>query len=370
MGRRIAILASAVVALLLVGGPAWACGGLVNANGTVSLLRTTTLAAYHRGVEHYVTSFDFAGVSGDFGSIVPLPGIPSRVIRGGDWTLQRLVRETQPQPKTALFADGAAVPSSAQVILQTRIDALDVTVLKGGGSAVGNWAREHGFLLPPDAPEILDFYANRSPVFMAVRFNGQRAKDQGLAQGEGTPVHVVIPTPNPWVPLRILALGAPAVAPVEADVYLLTDRLPALLPSPMVAGASLTTLIPRLGTAIGGPLRPGLVLERSQPASRPLLSDLRSDKGMKWLPASGMWLTYLRVDTKAGALKYDLAVDASGAGQPSRIAAGLAPAGRGSGFESRRVAPIAWAILAVLLGLALGATVGRGRGRPRARVAP
>jgi hypothetical protein len=49
-------------------------------------------------VEHYVTSFEFAGATaGDVGSIVPLPGLPTRVIKGGDWTLQRLVLETQPQ---------------------------------------------------------------------------------------------------------------------------------------------------------------------------------------------------------------------------------------------------------------------------------
>jgi Uncharacterized protein conserved in bacteria (DUF2330) len=367
MGRRIAILSSAVVALLMVGGPAWACGGLVNANGTVSLLRTTTLAAYHRGVEHYVTSFSFAGVTGDFGSIVPLPGVPSKVIRGGDWTLQRLVRETQPQPRALLFAaDGAAVPEAAQVLLQTQIDALDITVLKGGGTAVGNWAREHGFLLPPDAPEILDFYANRSPIFMAVRFNGQRAKDQGLAEGEGTPVHVVIPTTNPWVPLRILGLGAAPVAPVEADIYLLTDRVPALLPSPEIAGTASTTLVPRLGSRLAGSAAPGLLLQRSEPASHLLLTDLRADKGMKWLPASGMWLTYLRVNTKAGALTYDLAVDASGAGQPSPVAAGLEPQGRVTGIGSNVVTPILWTALALLLGLAIGgATVGRRSGRAR-----
>src|SRR5436189_165330 len=68
-----------------------ACGGLVAPNGTVRLLSTTTLAAWHDGVEHYVTSFKFAGDGqGEFGSIVPLPGIPTKVERGGDWTLQRL----------------------------------------------------------------------------------------------------------------------------------------------------------------------------------------------------------------------------------------------------------------------------------------
>src|SRR2546426_12283953 len=122
MHRRIVFLVPATLILLLAAGPAWACGGLVNPNGSVSLVRTTTLAAYHNGVEHYVTSFEFAGGTGEFGSIIPLPGIPSKVIRGGDWTLQRLVQETQPQPKALFFAEDAAAasPAAAQVILKTK----------------------------------------------------------------------------------------------------------------------------------------------------------------------------------------------------------------------------------------------------------
>ena len=60
-------------------------------NGAVNLVRTSTLAAYHDGVEHYVTSFEFTGGAPEtFGSIIPLPGEPTKVERGGDWTLQRL----------------------------------------------------------------------------------------------------------------------------------------------------------------------------------------------------------------------------------------------------------------------------------------
>ena len=76
--------------------PAWACGGLVNPNGTVSLLRTSTFVGYVEGVEHYVTSFEFAGGGAEFGSIIPLPGVPTKVERAGDWTLQRLVQEVAP----------------------------------------------------------------------------------------------------------------------------------------------------------------------------------------------------------------------------------------------------------------------------------
>jgi hypothetical protein len=299
--------------LLVIGaaGSAFACGGLVTPNGTVSLIKTTTLAAYHRGIEHYVTSFEFAGAdASEVGSIVPLPGVPTKVVRAGNWTLQRLILETQPaQEAGSLFAaDARAAAPSAAVILQTKIDALDITVLEGGAVGVGNWAREHGFFLPPDAPEVLDFYASRSPIFMAVRFNVGRADAQGVQQGQGTPVHVVIPTPNPWVPLRILALGRKPTERVQADVYMLTDVRPATLPQAVVANDD--------------PNQLGLVQAVSEPASTSLMRDLRSDRGMKWMPRQGMWLTQLRLNVSARDLTYDLAVDASGAGHPNPVAAG------------------------------------------------
>jgi len=96
---------TAALVVLVPAGSAFACGGLVTANGTVSLTRTTTLAAYHDGIEHYVTAFEFAGADAtEVGSIVPLPGVPTRVIKGGDWTLQRLVIETSPPAPVALAA--------------------------------------------------------------------------------------------------------------------------------------------------------------------------------------------------------------------------------------------------------------------------
>ena len=105
-----AVLATVVVALLA--GPAGACGGLVGENGTIRLERTATLAAYHDGVERYVTSFEFSGEGKAVGSIVPLPDVPTDVERGGDWTLQRLEREVAP-PVRSGFAEDRAVASTA-----------------------------------------------------------------------------------------------------------------------------------------------------------------------------------------------------------------------------------------------------------------
>lgn len=317
MRRTLLATLAATTASVLGAGPALACGGLIGRNGSVNLVRTTTLAAWHDGVEHYVTSFTFAGAGGEFGSIVPLPGVPTDVVRGGDWTLQRLVREVTPAPPVAFGARtaNATAGAAADVLLETRIDALDITVLRGGGPAVGEWATAHGFLLTPDTPEVLDFYARRSPIFLAARFDADAARQRGVALGDGTPVHITVPTPNPWVPLRILGVGHQPAERINADVFLLTDARPALLPGD---GAQ------------------GLVLDRSEPASDRLLGDLRGDKGMGWMPGA-MWLSYLKVDALPAQLIYDLAVDATGAARPSPEAAGLdapvvAPAGPGRGL--------------------------------------
>jgi hypothetical protein len=227
--------------------------------------------------------------------------VPSTVERGGDWTLQRLVREVAPPvPEAAFSAAGRAQAADAQVILETEIDALDITVIKGGGDAVGRWALDHGFFLSPDAPEVLDFYAQRSPIFLAAVFDGDAALQRGQQVGDGTPVHLTIPLSNPWVPLRILGLGKQLDDRVVADVFLLTDQLPTLLPGP----------------------RTGLSVVHNSAARSQLLDDLRADEGMSWVPDTG-WLTQVRIGSSVGDLHYDLAVDASGLGQPSAIAAGL-----------------------------------------------
>src|SRR5437899_9019714 len=138
-------LAAVAAALIVTAQPAAACAGLIGPNGAVNLLRTTTFAGYHNGVEHYVTSFQFAGGSGQFGSLIPLPGIPDKVERGGDWTLQRLVRETAPVGRFDALQRSAlaAAPAPAPVILTARVDGLDLTVLEGGGGAWGRGRAHH-----------------------------------------------------------------------------------------------------------------------------------------------------------------------------------------------------------------------------------
>jgi hypothetical protein len=347
--RRFGIaLAATVVALILTTGSTLACGGLIGPNGAVNLVRTTTFAGYHDGIEHYVTAFKFAGGGGKFGSITPLPDIPSSVVKGGDWTLQRLIRETQPLQFDAALRAAAPAAAGAEELMKVRIDALDLTVLRGGAADIGAWAKEHGFRLPPDAPEVLDFYASRSQIFLAGAFDADAARDRGQQIGDGTPVHITIPTAHPWVPLRILALGKGATEGVQADVYLLTDRRPTLLPAP------------------NG--RNGLSLAHSAAATDSLLTDLKSDRGMAWVPSNG-WLTQIGIDAQAKQLSFDLAVDETGSGHASRVAAGLELASSTKPDSNVDVGRLGLALVVVLAGLGAVFSVTAAR-RPERPVPP
>lgn len=339
-------LATGALSLLLTAGPALACGGLIGENGTIELVRTTTLSAYTDGVQRYVTAFEFTGEGEEVGSIVPLPDVPTDVVRGGDWTLQRLAREVAPVEESLARASAEVdtAAADAEVLFEAEIDALDITVLRGGADEVGRWAVEHGFFLSPDAPEMLDFYAERSEIFMAARFDASRAADLGQGAGDSTPIMATIPTDRPWVPLRILSLGAEETQVIEADVFLLTDDRPQLL-------------------AGGG----GLALERSEPASSSLLADLRSDVGMAWVPDE-MWLTYLQLAAPAGELTYDLAVSTDPDVHPSLTDVGV-PLASAAVPITRPSALAGWwpALLAVATAIAVtgGLTVRRRRGTVR-----
>ncbi|MDQ6642984.1 MAG: hypothetical protein M3Y76_00860, partial [Chloroflexota bacterium] len=60
-------------------------------------------------------------------------------------------RETHPQP---IFSDlvhtAATASEGVQVLQQVKIEALDITVIKGSGQAVLNWAASNGFTLDRD----------------------------------------------------------------------------------------------------------------------------------------------------------------------------------------------------------------------------
>ena len=298
--RKSGLIGAIVLIVVLVGGPAaQACGFLVSANGAVRLGKTTTFVVWEDGIEHYVTNFTFEGDVEAFGSLIPLPAEPTDVRRAGDWTLQRLQIEVGSRGRVGEALVFAAAEDGAQVLFRTQIDSLDVVVLKGGGDDVLAWVNANGFNLPegPETDHLLDFYASRSPYFLAARFDAKAAAEDGFISGDGIPVQITVPTSRPWVPLHILHGAAPDSEIIRADVFLLTPERPDLLHGK------------------------GLTVERSEPASKLLLDDLRSDENMEWVPDSG-WFTHLVLETEAENVTYDLSVGVDGRG-PSFVDAGF-----------------------------------------------
>jgi hypothetical protein len=300
MARRLLAVSAIVLgALAFAAAPALACGGLVAPGHAEVLRKAITLAAWHDGYEHYVTGFQFIGGADHFGYIVPLPGVPSKIQKGGGWTLERLEREINPIQALAVRDANAPVSFGVQVVQQVTIGALDISIVRGGGRDVARWAERNGFALTADTPDVMAAYSSRGAVFALARFDNAAAAKKGLVAGSGQVIHFTIPIKAPWIPLRILALGKTGNELVNADLFVLTDHAPQF-------GPALTDM-------------PGTQVRAAGWASAQLLADLRSDKGMGWLPAKHMWFTAMTMNTPAKNIHGDLSID--GGGPPLALAA-------------------------------------------------
>jgi hypothetical protein len=301
MARRLLLIPVLALMLLVLGSSAaLACGGLVAPGHAEVLRKATTLSAWHAGYEHYVTGFQFGGNASSFGYIIPLPGVPLKIEKGGGWTLERLEQEISPARPELQALSARASAKDVEVLQQVRIEALDMTIVRGGGADVAAWAKKHGFDLTADTPKVLGRYSSSGAVFALAKFDGVAALKRGLVEGQGQTIHFTIPLRAPWIPLRILTLGKVAPEIVDADLFVLTDKAPSLQPQIWDM--------------------PGMRLRAFGPASAALLEDLRSDEGMSWLPSNGMWLTAMSLHTPAGRIGYDLSIDGGGPPRPSVLA--------------------------------------------------
>ena len=302
MVNKLVPAAAATLAVFLTQAlPAAACGGLIAPNGAIRLERATTLVAWHDGVEHYLTSFSYQGSAANFGWIVPLPAVPEKVEEGGDWTLQRLFRETHPQPFTILQFDSrvANAAGGVEVIQQVQVQALDITVLRGTGQGVLDWANSNGFAIDAETRAHILTYANGSPVFMAAKYNAGRAAKQRLLFGDGAPVLITLKVAHPWIPFEVLAAGQQ----VQADLYLLSDMPVNTSEWRAFVGAS------GVGTQVAG--APGFTLVSQEKMNDRLYRDLSTDKNMSWVRRDS-WLTYLSLNAPDDKVTYDMSVTPMG----------------------------------------------------------
>ena len=279
----------AASALLVSAAPALACGGLIGPNGAVNLLRTTTLAAYHDGVEHYVTSFEFAGGGGTVRLADPAAGRPDqgRARRRLDPAAPRA------RDRSTTAGSGLRPPRGGRRGRRGRGPPRDhdrrarhhrpsraaPTRSACGRASTASACRPMRRRCSTSTP-------SAAQIFLAAVFDGDAAVGAGPGRRRR---HAGAPDDPDRQPVGAAAHPGPGQArprtPCEADVFLLTDAMPAMLPD---AGAFAAN--------------DGLVLDHSARASDALLADLRSDDGMEWVPDDA-WLTKIAVDLPASALR-------------------------------------------------------------------
>ena len=182
---------------------------------------------------------------------------------GGRLDLQRLAQEVAPPSRSAAFGPPTALGRAAR-----RGDPRDADRRPRHHGAGGRRRRGRrvgrattASCSRPTRPRSSTSTASRSQIFMAARFDASRAAELGQTAGDGTPIMLTIPTDA--------ALGA------AAD------------PEPRPRGRAARggrRLPPHRRGARAAGRRPGLRLERSEPADDLLLDDLRSDVGMEWVP--------------------------------------------------------------------------------------
>lgn len=297
--KRFLPLAIVLFVFVLSSLPAWACGGLIAPDGDVRLARASTLVAWHNGIEHYLTSFTYEGNEKNIGWIVPLPAVPLTIQEGGAWTLQRLAIETAPPVRGPILAADTAA-SSAQVIQQVQIEALNIKVVRGSGPQIIDWATSNGFFVNADTRAKLLTYAQASPIFMAAKYDTSLAQSRHQLQGDGVPVLITMKLPAIWVPLEVLALDG---QDVHADLYFLTDE-------PL----NTSLLNARLGQSPVGsqvPGAPGMQVAFQEQMNSTLYQDLSTDRNMSWVWPNS-WLTYLRLDISSASVTYDMGIGSDG----------------------------------------------------------
>jgi hypothetical protein len=349
MVHKLVPAAAATLAVFLTQAlPAAACGGLIAPNGAIRLERATTLVAWHDGVERYMTSFSYNGEANTFGWIVPLPAVPEKVEEGGGWTLQRLFRETHPQPAILSLDFAAGRAQSAEVLQQVQVRALDITVLRGSGQAVLDWASSNGFAVDAETRAHVLQYAKGSPVFMAAKYNADRAAKQRLIFGDGAPVLITMKIPHPWIPFEVLAAGQQ----VQADLYLLSDKPVNTSEWRALIGAS------GVGTTVQG--AEGFNLAFQEKMTDSLYRDLSTDKNMGWVRRDS-WLTYLTLNAPDSKVTYDMSVTPMGVvkvapfgTKPMAIVDGTAAANRALDTPT---APMGTAMTLLILGIVIGAAL-------------
>jgi MYXO-CTERM domain-containing protein len=208
-----------VSCLLAVGRDAAACGGTFcdgRANAMPVEQKGENILFVEGGghVEAHI-QIQYQGDPERFAWVVPVEAVPDAIGVGSQGLFTNLLASTVPLYglnvcRRALLNGGggglpapSTAPPAAHVIFTATVGAFDVTVLSGrSGKEVSRWLVANGYQTIPAAPALLDGYAQRGFVFVAVKLTA------GAGVDEIHPLVIRYPGTAPCIPLELTAVAA------------------------------------------------------------------------------------------------------------------------------------------------------------------
>ena len=227
-------LALAAVTLLgttAVAAPAWACGGFFcNLADPINQAAERVLYISRTNAVTVHIQIQYSGPAAGFSWVLPLPKQPKLGV-GSDSIFSALETYTKPQflleqqndekchfAQCAMMASaGGGTPNAGTkdsgggvtILAVEAVGPYDTVVLQGDtGEAVQKWLDSNGFAQPASSKPLLDLYAKKKFVFLALKLQG--SKDSKDLQ----PIVVTVAEPSPCLPIRLTSIAAEPDMPI------------------------------------------------------------------------------------------------------------------------------------------------------------
>ncbi len=236
MFKRSLFTALGAIALTLgMSTPALACGGFFCFTQPVDQSAERILYVHENGKITLHVQISYKGDDQNFSWVLPLSKAPLKTADGKDLAVgsdtifQRLEQYTSPtfylnwkQNGTCngpqCYAEdatrggpGGTKNGGVEVLAQDSVGPYDYALLQGSsGTDIVNWLNENKFVQPTSTVPLIQSYAQKSYVFLALKLK----KDSSA--GDLVPVSITVAEDSPCLPIRLTALATQPDMPIVA----------------------------------------------------------------------------------------------------------------------------------------------------------
>jgi len=185
------------------------------------------------GTETMVLSTRYDGPAADFAWVIPLPSLPSReqvsTVPNGEQMFTELSQRTQPMGIIQEYVGGGcgcvggggqSPADTVELVDHIVVSGLEISFLEATDSTdLLEWLNANGYLYPPTALSIVDFYVQKGWKFVTVKVDTPDARQGGPSEGyfPSAPLKLTFATDQLVFPLHISAVST---HPTDASILL------------------------------------------------------------------------------------------------------------------------------------------------------